>query len=87
MGYSYPNYEQLQITLSTNRKATVANTIKSLEEKKYITIKKAKGNKNIYFINKYLYYVGENRVIKKQKNQLIAMAINHLKIKYILMKL
>lgn len=60
MGYAYPNYEQLQIALSTNRKATVANTIKSLEKKGYITIKKAKANKNIYYINKHLFYVGDN---------------------------
>lgn len=64
MGYAYPNYEQLQITLSTNRKATVANTLKTLEEKQYITIKKAKGNKNIYFINKYLFYVSDNEISK-----------------------
>lgn len=62
IGYAYPNYEQLQIALSTNRKATVANTIKSLEEKGYITIKKAKANKNIYYINKYLFYVGQNEI-------------------------
>ena len=59
-GYSYPNYEHLQIALSTNRKATVSNTLKSLEEKQYITIKKTKGNKNLYFIHKYLFYVGDN---------------------------
>jgi hypothetical protein len=59
-GYSYPNYEHLQVALSTNRKATVSNTLKSLEEKQYITIKKSKGNKNLYFIHKYLFYVGEN---------------------------
>ena len=59
-GYSYPNYEHLQIALSTNRKATVSNTLKSLEEKEYITIKKTKGNKNLYYINKYLFYVGDN---------------------------
>lgn len=58
-GYSYPNYEHLQIALSTNRKATVSNTLKSLEEKEYITIKKTKGNKNLYYINKYLFYVGD----------------------------
>ena len=68
MGYDYPNYEQLQIALSTNRKATVANTIKSLEEKGYITIKKAKANKNIYYINKYLFYVGQKEIpIKIEK--------------------
>lgn len=61
MGYSYPNYEQLQITLSTKRKATVSDTLKGLEEKKYITIKKTKGNKNLYFIHKYLFYVGEEQ--------------------------
>lgn len=64
-GYSYPNYEHLMITLSTNRKATVSDTLKALEEKKYITIKKGRGNKNLYFIHKYLFYVGEET--KKQK--------------------
>ncbi|AQR98147.1 hypothetical protein [Clostridium saccharoperbutylacetonicum] len=58
-GYSYPNYEHLMITLSTNRKATVFDNLKALEEKKYITIKKGKANKNLYFIHKYLFYVGE----------------------------
>ena len=67
MGYAYPNYEQLQITLSTNRKATVANTLKTLEEKQYITIKKARGNKNIYYINKYLFYVGENEIFNEKE--------------------
>ena len=65
-GYSYPNYEHLQIALSTNRKATVSNTLKSLEEKEYITIKKTKGNKNLYYINKYLFYVGTLQVTKKK---------------------
>lgn len=59
-GYSYPNYEHLMITLSTKRKATVSDTLKGLEEKEYITIKKARGNKNLYYIHKYLFYVGEN---------------------------
>lgn len=68
MGYSYPNYEQLQITLSTNRKATVSNTLKSLEEKEYITIKKTKGNKNLYFIHKYLFYVGETVIQQPTEN-------------------
>ncbi|NOW08083.1 helix-turn-helix domain-containing protein [Clostridium beijerinckii] len=65
-GYSYPNYEHLMITLSTNRKATVSDTLKALEEKKYITIKKGRGNKNLYFIHKYLFYVGEETK-KKEK--------------------
>lgn len=59
MGYSYPTYENLMITLSTNRKATVSDNLRALEEKKYITIKKGKANKNLYFIHKYLFYVGE----------------------------
>lgn len=67
LGYSYPNYEQLQVALSTNRKATVATTIKSLEDKGYIIIQKARGNKNIYYINKHLFYVEENRNIKKKE--------------------
>lgn len=60
-GYSYPNYEHLMITLSTKRKATVFDNLKALEDKKYITIKKTKGNKNLYFIHKYLFYVGEEK--------------------------
>ncbi|WP_297420553.1 helix-turn-helix domain-containing protein [Clostridium sp.] len=68
LGYSYPNYEQLQVALSTNRKATVATTIKVLEDKGYITIKKAKGNKNIYYIHKYLFYVGENVIEQPIEN-------------------
>lgn len=68
-GYSYPNYEHLQTALSTKRKATVSNTLKSLEEKKYITIEKTRGNKNIYFINKYLYYVAENTAENSNKLQ------------------
>lgn len=58
-GYSYPNYEHLMISLSTNRKATVSDNLKALVGKNYITIKKGKGNKNLYFIHKHLFYVGE----------------------------
>lgn len=68
-GYSYPNYEHLMITLSTNRKATVSDTLKALEEKKYITIKKGRGNKNLYFIHKYLFYVGEETTEQKQPTE------------------
>lgn len=65
LGYSYPNYEQLQVTLSTNRKATVSVTIKALEEKGYIIVSKARGNKNIYYINRHLFYIEENHNYKK----------------------
>ncbi|NOW86747.1 hypothetical protein B0H39_004628 [Clostridium beijerinckii] len=75
LGYSYPNYEQLQVSLSTNRKATVASTIKALEDKGYITIRKAKGNKNIYYIHKYLFYVGEN-VIEQQTKKPIEKPVD-----------
>ncbi|MFW2491002.1 helix-turn-helix domain-containing protein [Clostridium chromiireducens] len=68
-GYSYPNYENLMITLSTNRKATVFDNLKALEEKKYITIKKGKANKNLYFIHKYLFYVGEEKQQPKPTEQ------------------
>lgn len=65
-GYSYPNYEHLMISLSTNRKATVSDNLKALVEKQYITIKKGKGNKNLYFIHKHLFYVGEEKTQLEQ---------------------
>ena len=66
MGYSFPTYENLMTALSTNRRAKVSDTLKSLVEKEYITIKKIKGNKSIYFVQKHLYFSG----VAKQKSPL-----------------
>lgn len=68
LGYSYPNYEQLQVSLSTKRKATVSVNIKILEDKGYITVQKSRGNKNIYYINRHLFYIDENQNSKKKEN-------------------
>lgn len=58
-GYAYPTYEHLLVALSTNRRAKVSDTLKSLVAKEYITIKKIRGNKSIYYIHKHLHFVNE----------------------------
>lgn len=60
LNYAYPSYEVLMTECSTNRKAKISKIVKSLSEKEYITIKKTKGNKSLYFLNKHLYYVETN---------------------------
>lgn len=67
MGYSFPTYENLMTALSTNRRAKVSDTLKSLVEKEYITIKKIKGNKSIYFVQKHLYFSGVAATSKIEK--------------------
>lgn len=60
LNYAYPSYEVLMAECSTNRKAKISKIVKSLSEKEYITIKKSQGNKNLYFINKHLYYIAKD---------------------------
>lgn len=69
LNYAYPSYEVLMAECSTNRKAKISKIVKSLSQKEYITIKKSQGNKNLYFINKHLYYIAkdESTDSKEQK--------------------
>lgn len=65
-GYAFPKYDQLKIALSTKRNDTVSNALKSLVAKNYIVIEKAGNNKNKYFIQKYLYFIGtEQKKVEK----------------------
>lgn len=57
--YAYPKYEDIMSATGIGRRANVADTIKSLVIKGYITVKKVIGNKSHYFIEKYLHFVGE----------------------------
>lgn len=57
--YAYPKYEDIMSATGIGRRANVADAIKSLVVKGYITVKKTIGNKSHYFIEKYLYIVGE----------------------------
>lgn len=71
-GYAYPTYEHLLVALSTNRRAKVSDTLKSLVAKEYITIKKIRGNKSIYYIHKHLHFVNETAntpVVETQNNK------------------
>lgn len=55
-GYSYPTRKQITENLGMGNN-TVNNSLKSLQDKGYITISKYKtknGTNNIYYINKYL---------------------------------
>lgn len=72
LNYAYPSYEVLMAECSTNRKAKISKIVKSLSEKEYITIKKSQGNKNLYFINKHLYYIAkdESTDSKEQKQSI-----------------
>lgn len=64
-GYAYPMYEHLMVALSTNRRSKVSTTLKSLVAKEYITIKKVKGNKNIYYIHKHLHFANANANVNR----------------------
>lgn len=68
LNYAYPPYEVLMTECSTKRKAKISKIIKDLVEKGYIKIKKSQGNKNLYFINKHLYYNDENANESKRIN-------------------
>ena len=57
--YAYPKYEDIMSATGIGRRANVADAIKSLVIKGYITVKKTIGNKSHYFIEKYLHFVGE----------------------------
>lgn len=57
--YAYPKYEDIMSATGIRRRANIADTIKSLVIKGYITVKKTIGNKSHYFIEKYLHFVGE----------------------------
>lgn len=57
--YAYPKYEDIMSATGIGRRANIADTIKSLVVKGYITVKKTIGNKSHYFIEKYLHFVGE----------------------------
>ena len=65
--YAYPKYEDIMSATGIRRRANVADAIKSLVVKGYIIVKKTIGNKSHYFIEKYLYFVGEN--IDSNNNQ------------------
>lgn len=58
-GYAYPKYEDIMSATGIGRRANVADAIKSLVVKGYITVKKTIGNKSHYFIEKYLHFVRE----------------------------
>lgn len=58
--YAYPKYEDIMSATGIGRRANVADAIKSLVVKGYITVKKVIGNKSHYFIEKYLHFVGED---------------------------
>ncbi|MGG7212087.1 hypothetical protein ACQPUY_00565 [Clostridium nigeriense] len=57
--YAYPKYEDIMSATGIGRRANIADTIKSLVVKGYITVKKTIGNKSHYFIERYLHFVGE----------------------------
>lgn len=57
-GYAYPKYEDIMSATGIRRRANIADAIKSLVVKGYITVKKTIGNKSHYFIEKYLHFVG-----------------------------
>lgn len=57
--YAYPKYEDIMSATGIKRRANIAEAIKSLVVKGYITVKKTIGNKSYYFIEKYLHFVGE----------------------------
>ena len=57
--YAYPKYEDIMSATGIRRRANVADAIKSLVVKGYITVKKTIGNKSHYFIEKYLHFVRE----------------------------
>lgn len=57
--YAYPKYEDIMSATGIGRRANVADAIKSLVIKGYITVKKTIGNKSHYFIEKYLHFVEE----------------------------
>ena len=57
--YAYPTYENIMSATGIGRRANIADTIKSLVVKGYITVKKTIGNKSHYFIERYLHFVGE----------------------------
>ena len=57
--YAYPKYEDIMSATGIGRRANIAESIKSLVVKGYITVKKGVGNKSHYFIEKYLHFVGE----------------------------
>lgn len=57
--YAYPKYEDIMSATGIGRRANVADAIKSLVIKGYITVKKTIGNKSHYFIEKYLHFIGE----------------------------
>lgn len=57
LGYSYPQYEQIKLALSTKRNETVSNNLKSLIEKGYIRKEKVGRNKNIYYVLKHLHII------------------------------
>lgn len=57
--YAYPKYEDIMSATGIGRRANIAESIKSLVVKGYITVKKVVGNKSHYFIEKYLHFVGE----------------------------
>ncbi|WP_394897713.1 hypothetical protein [Clostridium butyricum] len=57
--YAYPKYEDIMSATGIGRRANIAESIKSLVVKGYISVKKTIGNKSHYFIEKYLHFVGE----------------------------
>lgn len=59
IGYAYPKYCDIMSATGIGRRENIAKTIKDLISKGYITVKKVVGNKSHYFIEKYLYFVGE----------------------------
>ena len=77
LNYAYPPYEVLMTECSTTRKAKISKIVKSLSEKGYITIKKAKGNKNLYIINKHLYYIEKDKNLIKKDIKYSRFALTH----------
>lgn len=66
-GYAFPTYENIMTACSIGRRATVSALIKSLIAKKIIEVVKTVGNKSLYFIKKFLYFVEPKNENKAEK--------------------
>lgn len=71
-GYAFPTYETIMKACSFGRRATVSSLIKSLIAKKIIEVVKTVGNKSLYFIKKFLYFVEPKNEDKAEKEAEIA---------------
>jgi len=65
-GYAYPSYEDIMEILCTNKRDMARKYIKSLSDKGYIIIGKGRNNKNLYYIQKYLYFVSSKVEVQEE---------------------